>query len=201
MLSPPCTGHSPESGPTRAQATVGARLGPCAITLQELRPDDVTPEYVGWLQDPETTKWTEARHARHTLESTREYVAKAWIDPLVTLLGVFANGTHVGNVRLSRMEHYPTAEIGLLIGPEFQGQGLGPKAIVQASALAFGLGTVCKLWAGIYAENTPSLRAFARAGYAREAFHRHHYGPHHIIEVGLCATSKGLAEGRTLTGA
>ena len=45
------------------------------VFLRELTVRDVSGRYAAWMNDPEVVRFTEARHASHTIESLRTFVA------------------------------------------------------------------------------------------------------------------------------
>lgn len=148
------------------------------LRLQRLSPDDVTNAYVGWLNDPETVRYTEARYVRHSLESVREYVASCQARLDVHLWGIFerAGGCHVGNIKLGPVDRtHSRASIGLIIGERSRwGRGYATEAIGIVTRLAFRDLELHKLTAGVIAGNEPSLAAFRRNGFIIEGVRRKH---------------------------
>ena len=63
----------------------------------QLLPEDVSEDYVGWLNDPEINEFLEVRHHAHTLASVREYVREC-LEKKRHHYGVFHGERHVGNV-------------------------------------------------------------------------------------------------------
>ena len=148
-----------------------------AVELLPFSPADVSDAYVGWLNDPEVMRFTEARHASHTRESAAAYVAACEASDTVRLWRIAADGAHVGNLRLSGIDrHNRRASIALIIGDRRQwGRGIGPAAINRAADIGFGELDLNKLSAGIYANNPASVRAFEKAGFRAEARLADHY--------------------------
>lgn len=148
------------------------------LQLRRLRPEDVGTTYVGWLNDAETVRYTEARHGRHTLESVREFVAACQARSDVHLWGIFelAGGAHVGNIKLGPIDAFHRrASIGLLIGERSRwGRGYATEAIGIAVRLGFGELGLHKLTAGVIAGNEPSLKAFRKNGFVVEGVRRRH---------------------------
>lgn len=178
------------AGPALPERLVGER-----VLLRPLTAEDVTERYVGWLNDPEVSRFLETRHQRQTLESVAAFVARvtasadSWLFAICRLDDEF----HIGNIKLGpEKPHHGLADISLFIGErEVQGRGFGREAIALAARFAFdGLG-LRKLSAGCYVENRSSLNAFNRVGFRQEGVRRKHYlldgRPSDIIELGLCA--------------
>lgn len=146
------------------------------LMLRPLLPDDVGEAYVGWLNDLETVRYTEARHAVHTVESVRDFVAACHGRKDTHLLGIFeqANGLHVGNIKLGpvNMIHL-CASVGLIIGEKTRWHlGYATEAIALASRYAFEELKLHKLTAGIVRGNEASLRAFRKSGFVEEGVRR-----------------------------
>ena len=106
------------------------------ITLRPLTLDDVTETYVGWLQDPEVTRYLMAGRTPQTARTVRAFVETLLLSaaqPFAILL----DGRHVGNTQLQQISGVDgTAEVGILLGDRTcWGQGIG-QAAIQALTLA-----------------------------------------------------------------
>lgn len=149
----------------------GARL-----RLSPLLPEDVGEVYVAWLNDPDIVRYTEARHAVHTLHNAREFVAACHERKDTHLLGIFEQlgGLHVGNIKLGpvNMIHHH-ASVGLIIGEKSrQRLGYATEAIALACRYAFEDLKLHKLTAGIVRGNDASLGAFRKNGFVEEGVRR-----------------------------
>ncbi|MEW5772906.1 MAG: GNAT family protein [Thermodesulfobacteriota bacterium] len=146
------------------------------LELWPLSPEDVTATYVRWLNDPETVRFTEARHATHTLEGVRAYVASCAARGDDHLLGIFelAGGRHVGNIKIGPVNpHHQCASVGLIIGEKARwGRGYATEAIALAARYAFIVLGLHKLTAGVVEGNEASLRAFEKNGFHVEGVRR-----------------------------
>ena len=146
------------------------------LELRPLLPDDVGEAYVRWLNDPETVRFTEARHATHTLESVRAYVAACRASQCEHLLGIFeqAGGRHVGNIKIGPVNpHHRCASVGLIIGEKARwGRGYATEAIALAARYAFTVLGLHKLTAGVIEGNEGSQRAFEKNGFMVEGVRR-----------------------------
>ncbi|MDD2655138.1 MAG: GNAT family protein [Candidatus ainarchaeum sp.] len=143
------------------------------VYLAYLKPEMVGAAYVGWLNDPEINKYMEARFdVPHTVEKVREYVGKMHGDPANHLFAIMLleGGKHIGNIKVGPVNgHHKFAEVGIMIGERgVWGKGYGSEAITLATDYAFKKLGVHKMVAGLYDNNVASLRAFEKAGYARE---------------------------------
>jgi RimJ/RimL family protein N-acetyltransferase len=161
----------------RPAADVQLTLGD--VALFGLEPDDVTDEYVAWLNDPAVNRYLESRFVRHTPESTRRFVQSVLDSDDSILFGIryVPCGRHVGNIKLGPIDrHHRRGEIGLLIGDRnVWGRGIAAGAIELAARYAFDSLGLLKVTAGCYAGNVGSRRAFEKAGFVVEAVRRRHF--------------------------
>jgi RimJ/RimL family protein N-acetyltransferase len=147
------------------------RLAP-ALELRAAREQDAQL-LLEWRNDPETR-----RSSREQREIQPEEHA-SWLrgilagDPTPpqegsTLLWIAeCEGRPVASVRVGpRMGM--AAEVHLAVAPEERGRGVGAGALVQASARALADPGLELLRAHVKPGNEASLRAFARAGFARD---------------------------------
>jgi RimJ/RimL family protein N-acetyltransferase len=148
------------------------------LVLRTLTAADATERYLGWMRDPETTRYLESRLAEHSLGSLRTFIESSNASPDSLLLGIcLADGRHIGNIKVGPVnEYHRNAAVGLLIGDRDQrGKGYATEAIAAVTAHAFGEMGLHKLFAGCYASNVGSARAFRKAGWTDEGRSRDHW--------------------------
>ena len=140
------------------------------IFIKTLVLEDVEEQYVDWLNDYEIIKFTEQKYFKHTMDSTKDFVAKKYFSKNDLLFGIFVEGLHVGNIKLGpiKFEHM-VAEISYFIGnKEFWGKGIASKCvktIVQFAIVDLGLK---KINAGYYENNIGSAKVFQKCGFVIE---------------------------------
>jgi [ribosomal protein S5]-alanine N-acetyltransferase len=142
------------------------------VTLRPVTDADVTPDYVGWMNDPEVGAFLETRFAAHSADDVRKYVRtqNAAADAVFLAIVRNADQRHIGNLRIGAIDrHHHTATIALVIGDKTAwGHGLGSEAIALATTHAFSALGLRKLNARCYATNLGSIRAFEKAGWTHE---------------------------------
>jgi RimJ/RimL family protein N-acetyltransferase len=142
------------------------------LSLRKLIADDCGERYVGWLRDPEVSRYLEARFSEHSLDSVRRFVEMQGSRPDTFLFAIVENhgGRHVGNIKIGPLDlHHGTADVGLLIGEkDCWGLGYATEAIGLATQAAFERLGARKLTASCYSDNVASVRAFVRAGWREE---------------------------------
>lgn len=148
------------------------------VSLLPLGLEHVTDVYVGWLNDYEVVRHTEARYAPHTIDGVRAYVSVNLDSADAILWRIVADdGRHVGNLRLSSLSSpHRRGEIALIIGDKGSwGKGYGPAAIRLAASYCLDTLGLNKVTAGAYAINEASRRAFVKCGFKVEAVLPRHY--------------------------
>lgn len=139
-------------------------------TLRPLVPEDVGPEYVNGLNDPEVNRFlVNVRSACQTLASVTEYVEQNLLAPDAVLFGIWIEGDahHCGTVRLHGADRQDgCAHVGICIFDRQRwGMGVGASAIRAVSDWACASVGVRAIEAGVYAHNVASQKAFIAAGY------------------------------------
>ncbi len=121
-------------------------------------------------------RFLEARFRAHTIDNIRAYVKEINASGTDHIWRILCDGRHVGNVKLAGINaRHRRANLSLLIGDRrVWGQGVATEAIRLATAASFKKYDLFKIFAGIYADNIASVRAFEKAGYVVEATLRGH---------------------------
>lgn len=134
--------------------------------LRVFREEDVTPDYVKGMNDPEVRRFVSVGRGELSEDSIKGFAANNWNSPHSVLFGLFVDEAHCGNVRLHDYDG-ATAWMGIaLFDRSIWGKGYGSAAIDAASGFAFErLG--CKtVQAGVDPGNQASVRAFMKAHFS-----------------------------------
>jgi len=149
------------------------------IYLREVRASDVNETYLGWMHDPEVTRYMESRFDPPSIDELRNYVSRLALDPTILFLAIklIESDRHIGNIKVGPINvHHHIADVGLCIGEkDCWGRGYASEAIRLVSAYAFRELHLHKLTAGFYAPNKASQKAFLNAGYVQEGIGRDHW--------------------------
>lgn len=148
------------------------------LIIETLTTTNMSAEYIDWLADRDVTQYLECRHTRHSPESVRGYVDNMFASDNDLMMGLFlkSNRQHIGNIKIGTLERlYNRADVGIMIGDQScWGKGYATEAICGLCDLAFGTIGIRRLWAGAYASNKGSTRAFEKAGFTQEGILRGH---------------------------
>lgn len=148
------------------------------IYLDRLKTDDVTEDYVNWLNDPVINQYLESRYIKHDIGSVKLFVEAMSQDNKNFLFGMFCRKTfkHIGNIKLGPIDYrYKRADIGLIVGDKnYWGKGIATEAIALLTDFAANDLNLHKLEAGCYTSNIGSLKAFLKEGYLIEGTLKEH---------------------------
>lgn len=146
------------------------------VYLAPLGEDDVTDDYVRWLNDPEVTRYLEVGRVRSTRESVQRYVEKFTHSASDLLLAIRQVGTnqHLGNVTLNNIDWtVRTGHLGVLIGrKEWWGTGYALEALRLLITYAFQELKLHKVTAGAVIDNVPSIIMLKKLGFKTEGVFR-----------------------------
>lgn len=138
------------------------------VHIRPITLDDVTEEYVSWLQDPEVNRYLETRHTPQTLETVRDYVRGMIKSKDSYMFAIIQQaGLHIGNIKIGpRHPHHNYADLSyVILNKNFWNQGAATQAIEQATEIAFTKLGIHRLRAGFYWTNGGSRRALIKNHY------------------------------------
>lgn len=138
------------------------------VCLRPLTLEDVSDDYIAWMNDYEIVKYTESRFTTHTRQSINEFVKKANTATAHTFAIVAKDSNkHIGNIKLDGIdERLHDGDVGLIIGrKEYHGRGIATECIRLVTEYAFKQLGLQRVWCGIYAPNIGSIKAFNKAGW------------------------------------
>ena len=144
------------------------------IELRTLFDTYVSNDYVKWLNDPEINKYLEIRHkVPITKSDIVDFISNCkkiqrhhW--------GIFVNNNHVGNISCSdKSPIYKWIDISIVVGNKTcWGNGVGRMALSGAINYLINNIGFHRIQAGVYANNTASIKLFQRLGFLEEGIIR-----------------------------
>jgi [ribosomal protein S5]-alanine N-acetyltransferase len=142
------------------------------LILRQMRPEDVTQDYVNWLNDPEINRYLSCAHSRQTMASCLAYVRAYAGCHDKSLIGIFLKekDLHLGNLTLSTIDwQNRSATIGISLGrKEYMGKGLAFEALSALLWFCFQEIGLNRLQAGVHVENSRSVALFKKCGFQIE---------------------------------
>lgn len=154
--------------------TVGARSA--RFEMRPLHPDEYTADQVRWLNDPETTRFMNARRRIHDSAGVREYVASHDNDTSF-LLGIFdlRSGDYIGNHRIERDKYGRMCSLGALIGDKrYWGCGVLTETRAAVLDLVFRRFGDDRAWAAVVGRNVAVVASYQDLGFTCEGIMRGH---------------------------
>ena len=149
----------------------GLRIEGDRLYLRPVRLEDATERYVGWLNDPETTRFLETAGPQ-TIATVREYIERyqGRKDALFLAIVIREGDSHVGNVKLEPIDwRNRRATLGIMIGEAAaRGRGIGTEAIVLVLRFAFEKLRLHRVSLGVTADNEAALRCYRKVGFVEE---------------------------------
>ena len=111
-----------------SQATgVDALATIAPVALVPFTEAHLTNRYVHWLNDSVNVRYSEQRHRKHTVKSCREYFEGIAEPDRFWAIETLDLG-HVGNLKATVDPFNEVADLSILVGREFWGQGIGFQA-------------------------------------------------------------------------
>jgi RimJ/RimL family protein N-acetyltransferase len=146
------------------------------LRLRPFQTADITATYLGWLNDPSVTRFSNQRFFRHTSESSAAYLDRfEGSSNSFLLIEQRTDGRPIGTATVYRQVHHGTADIGLMLGERScWGQGFGLEAwqvLLEALLAEPGLR---KITGGTARPNRAMVRIMEQSGMELEAVRTRH---------------------------
>lgn len=147
------------------------------VMLRTIVAEDVTPEYVSWMNDEEVTRYTEIIHEKQRHEEVLDFVETKFKSKNEVLFGIFIKSLHIGNIKLGPVNwRHKTSEISFIIGNKaYWGKGYAASAIGIVASYAFDDLGLAKITAGVLTPNVGSARALEKSGFSIEGVRKQQY--------------------------
>lgn len=149
------------------------------VFVKEIAIEDITDRVMAWFEDEELMRYYSNSRNKITRESLLQSIAEGKKNGNVFTFGIYdnASSTLIGTLKLGPINHsQKISDLVVLIGDRnFLGKGLAVEAIKLGNELAFEEYDIRKLFGGMYESNTPSIKAYTRAGWIIEGRLKGHY--------------------------
>jgi len=144
------------------------------VKLAPFREADITDEYIGWLNDPIVTRFSNQRFLTHDRETCRRYLASFEGTPNLFLsIRKQDDDRPIGTMTAYINRHHGTADLGILVGDRSGwGQGYGKDAWDTLSRLLLEESGIRKLTAGTLEPNEAMVHIAHCSGMELEARRR-----------------------------
>jgi RimJ/RimL family protein N-acetyltransferase len=148
-----------------------------AYFLKPFNIEDISENYITWLNDDRVTNFLEIRHNKQTYKIAKSYIDSFYNEDNKYLWGIYTKSNkHIGTINIS-VKGVSSSEIGLMIGDkDFWGKGASDEAISLVLDFAFNTLNVRKISGGCYAENIGMVFTFKKLGFIRDEIITHRKG-------------------------
>jgi RimJ/RimL family protein N-acetyltransferase len=149
------------------------------IYLRPLSRADLAGGYLGWLNDPQVTRYLETGIFPYGAEELEHFYGGLSGNRNDVLLAIVDGDSHahIGNVKLGPINWvHRTATFGIMIGDRaFWGRGLGTLATRLMVEYGFYRLNLRRIALGVFAEHESAVRAYERVGFRVEGRNREEY--------------------------
>lgn len=141
------------------------------VNLRPFTVEDISDEYIGWLNDLRVTRFSNQRFRKHDRASSAAYLRSfADSDNLFVRIGRLDNDKHIGTMTAYINRNHQTVDVGLLVGdPGTWGKGYGQDAWDTLCNWLIDEIGIRKLTAGAALGNKAMVRIMERSGMQHEA--------------------------------
>jgi [ribosomal protein S5]-alanine N-acetyltransferase len=142
------------------------------VRLRPLEPGDLNDRYLGWLNDPEVTRFTETGifpASARDLENYYRSISSSKNDVMLAVVEK-ESGRHVGNVKLGPISWvHRSAIFGIMIGEkDAWGKGVGGEATRLIVEYGFERLNLHRIDLGVFADHEAAVRCYEKAGFKVE---------------------------------
>jgi len=146
------------------------------VYLRTLEDSDISDEYIGWLNDPEVTRYMESGRSVATTGTIRTYLKRFQDSKTDFIFAIIDRQTdlHIGNVTLNHINSdHRTVDTAIMIGrKEFWNRGYAFEAWSLVIDHALKQLELRKITAGAIANNIGSNKVLRRLGFKQEGRRR-----------------------------
>lgn len=144
------------------------------VLLRPFGAEDINEAYIGWLNDPVVTRFSNQRFRTHDRASCEAYLATFGGTPnLLVSIRRRDDDRAVGTMTAYVSPHHGTADVGILLGDRsVWGQGYGQEAWNLMIDWLLSRPRMRKVTAGTLAVNRPMIRLAERSGMLLEGVRR-----------------------------
>ncbi len=142
-----------------------------SLRLRHFEAADINAIYLGWLNDPVVTRFSNQRFHRHTVESCEAYLASfVGSSNSFLLIEQRHDQRPIGTATVYRNRHHGTADIGLMVGERTcWGQGYGREAWQAVLEVLLAEEGMRKVTGGTARLNRAMVRIMEQSGMELEA--------------------------------
>ena len=141
------------------------------VELSIFTENDITNEYLAWLNDSNVVRFSNQRFLKHDMASSKKYLSSFKnTDNLFLLIRAKDRKKPIGTMTAYFNLNHGTVDLGILIGDtSFWGKGYGQDAWNTLASWALNIDAIRKITAGTLSCNIGMLKVFEKSGMTLEA--------------------------------
>jgi ribosomal-protein-alanine N-acetyltransferase len=147
-------------------------VGGSRVYLRPLEREDLNVTYLGWLNDPEVTRYLETGVFPSTMRDLENFYSRVTSSSGDVILAVIDRKTdkHIGNVKLGPINWVDRrALFGILIGDKkFWGKGFGEEATRLTVEYGFDRLNLNRIGLAVFEEHKGAVRCYEKVGFKVE---------------------------------
>ena len=132
------------------------------ITLRPFTSSNITSEYIGWLNNPAVLRYSNQRFRTHNVETCEAYLS-SFIQTDNMFLAIYRESEFVGTMNVYVSQAHKTADMGIMIGYQCWGKGIGTDAWTTLMRYLFQSG-IRKVTGGALRCNTAMVNIMMKSG-------------------------------------
>jgi ribosomal-protein-alanine N-acetyltransferase len=148
------------------------------LTIRPISSNEITKNYISWLNDSEINQFLEVRYQHSTLESVIKYINYTRSIPGCEFFAIFLNTSiHIGNINITsfNINNIGYTQYGMMIGDKnARDLGLGGLASLMIVEYLFSMPEIRKIECFPIAANEKSWKTTESLGFTREGILRDH---------------------------
>ena len=136
--------------------------------------ENITPEYLSWLNDTEVVKYSNQRFKKHTIESSVNYL-ESFLGTNNLFLAIYLKEKNIfiGTMTVYLSEPHETADMAILIGKKScWGSGVGLDSWVTVMEYLFRDISIRKITSGTLDCNLGMLKVMQKSGMIFDGLHK-----------------------------
>lgn len=148
------------------------------LTIRPFSMEDISAEYISWLNDTELMQFSEQRHRNHDYQSCLKYLQSFRETPhyFWAIETRSEKRIHIGNANAYVDVNNGVADIGILVGhPQCRRMGYGQEAWNAVLNFLMEEPYIRKVTAGFLADNVNMLAVAKRSGMVEDGRRTKHY--------------------------
>ena len=138
------------------------------FTIKTFQANDIGIDYLRWLNDKSVMRFSNQRFLTHTQSSCERYLA-SFRNTSNQLLAIHDRDENLlGTMTMYFQDMHGTVDLGILVGPEYAGRGIGTRAWLAVCTYLENDENIRKITAGCASSNTSMIRLAEKSGMTLE---------------------------------